>query len=38
MTRQKMVRRVDKAVFRRTARSTCKANLIGSSFRGGIRL
>lgn len=38
MTRKKMVRRVDKAVFRRTARSTAAANLNSNCYRGGIRL
>ena len=36
--RRKMNRKHDRAVFRRTASSVASANLIGSSFRGGIRL
>lgn len=36
--RQRMKRRIDKAIFRRTARSVAKANLMSNSFRGGIRL
>lgn len=38
MKRKKMVRRVDKAIFRRTARSTAAANLNSTCYRGGIRL
>lgn len=36
--RKKMRKCVDKAVFRRTAQSTAKANINGSAYRGGIRL
>lgn len=38
MTRKYMKHRVDSAIFKRTARSTAKANLVGTSYRGGIRL
>lgn len=38
MRRQHMKHRVDSAIFKRTARSTAKANLTSTSYRGGIRL
>lgn len=38
MTRKRMRHHVDSAIFKRTARSTAKANLVGTCYRGGIRL
>lgn len=36
--RKRMKRGKDRAIFRRTAQSTCVANLGSSPMRGGIRL
>ena len=38
MTRKKMSRRLDRKIFRRTARSVAAANLNSDCYRGGIRL
>lgn len=38
MRRQKMRKRTDRQVFKRTATRVRKANLIGGVMRGGIRL
>lgn len=36
--RRRVKRRIDKAIFRRTANRVKKANLVGITSRGGIRL
>lgn len=38
MRRMKVRKRRDRAIFRRTASKVAKANLVSSSYRGGIRL